>query len=184
MNQWQIIGGIISIIGTLVMFYGSYLQAESDEKFQTKVQSFVRDEQAQNRPNLVVVSLSSTPAGTVLLVKNVGKRPAKNVRVVFTEDSVPSAFVSNLIVGAAEIPNGVEYQFRIDLFSGIKLLTSVPNSDKIYQEALQNSIKKFEAGEMAFIPRFQLEYEFEGEEIKSSKHFIVMDKRGFTLNKE
>lgn len=183
MNQWQIIGGILSIIGTLVMFYGSYLQAENDEKFQTKVQSFVREEQEQNRPNLVVVSLSSTPVGTVLVLKNVGKRPAKNVRVVFTEDSVPSAFVSNLIVGAAEIPNSVEYQFRIDLFSGIKLLTSLPNSDKIYRESLLNSVRKFEAGEMAFVPKFQLEYEFEGEEIKSSKYSIVMDKSGLTLNK-
>ena len=184
MNQWQIIGGILSIIGTLAMFYGSYLQAENDEKFQTNVKSFVQEEQEQNRPNLVVLSLSSTPAGSVLHVKNVGKRPAKKVRVVFTEDSVPSAFVSNLIVGAAEIPNGVEYQFRIDLFSGIKLLTSLPNNDKIYREALQNSIKKFEAGETAFIPRFQLEYEFEGETIKSSKYFIVMSKSGFALNKE
>lgn len=165
------------------MFYGSYLQAENDEKFQTKVQSFVREEQEQNRPNLVVASLSSTPVGTVLVLKNVGKRPAKNVRVLFTEDSVPSAFVSNLIVGAAEIPNGVEYQFRIDLFSGIKLLTSLPNSDKIYRESLLNSVRKFEAGEMAFIPKFQLEYEFEGEEIKSSKYSIVMDKSGLTLNK-
>jgi hypothetical protein len=184
MNNWQIIGGIISIIGTLVMFYGSYRQAENDEKFQTNVQSFVTQEQEQNRPDLVVVSLSATPAGHVLLVKNVGKRPAKNVRVVFTEDSVPNAFVSNSIAGASEIPNGIEYQFRIDLFSGLKLLTSIPNSDAAYRESLQNSMKKFEAGEMAFIPRFQIEYEFEGEKIKSSKHFIVIDKRGFALNKE
>lgn len=77
MNAWQIVGGIVSILGTVLMFYGSYQQAQGDKKFQDTVGSFVDKREAEDAPELVALAVekkmptTSSPCKT--LVEN--RRP-------------------------------------------------------------------------------------------------------------
>lgn len=177
MNAWQIYGGIISIIGTGLMFWGSYIQAKIDQSFQNQVGGYVTEQKVFDAPNLAVLEINTLGNGTTSLkVRNIGKRPASDVKLIFTEDSVPSAFVSNLIPGAKEIPGSVDYVFPLHLFSGINLILKTPNSDLGYVDSLREVVRKYEIGEVALIPRFHLEY-FDGQEkLTSPSYFLVINK--------
>lgn len=124
-----------------------------------------------------MLGINSQANGNALLrVKNNGKKPASNVKVIFTEDSVPSAFVSNLIPGAQEIPGSVDYVFPLHLFSGINLILKTSNSDSEHVASLREVLRKYEAGEVALIPRFYLEY-FDGpKKVISPTYFLVINK--------
>lgn len=177
MNAWQIVGGVISVLGTVFMLFGQHIQAKVDQIFQSKVEDYVADQKSFDAPNLAVLGINNHADGTALLkVKNIGKRPASDVKLIFTEDSVPSAFVSNLIPGAKEIPGSVDYVFTLHLFSGINLILKTPNSDNVYVTSLREVLRKYEVGEVALIPRFHLEY-FDGQKkLTSPGYFLVINK--------
>ncbi len=178
MNAWQICGGVISVLGTVLMLFGAHIQAKVDQIFQSKVEGYVADQKVFDAPNLIVLGINNQADGTTLLkVKNIGKRPAFKVKVIFTEDSVPNAFVSNLISGTQEIPGSVDYAFSLNIFSGINLMLKTPNLDPVYADSLREAIRKYEANEAILIPRFYLEY-FDGQErIISPTYSLVIDKK-------
>lgn len=178
MNAWQISGVVMTVLGTVLMFFGDHIQSKVDQIFQNKVGAYIADQKVFDAPSLIVLGIKSQADGiTLLKVKNNGKKTASNVKVIFTEDSVPSAFVSNLIAGAQEIPGSVDYTFSLDLFSGINLILTTPNSDSAYINSLRELIRKYEIGEAVLIPRFHLEY-FDGQKrIISPTHFLVIDKK-------
>jgi hypothetical protein len=177
MNTWQIVGGLISIAGTVLMFYGAYLQGQGDQKFQGHIEGYVKDQQAQEAPELVALSVQASASDFLLTVKNVGRRPATNVKVLYSEMSTPNAFGTSLIPGAREIPQNTEYKFHLSPLSGIAHIMKLPNSEPEYKEVLQKSLEKFNAGEMVFIPRFYLEYFYGGKRIVSPTYFLILESR-------
>ena len=181
MNAFQIAGGVVSILGTILMFYGSYIQGHSDQKFQGTVEEFVKDQKATDVPELVCLSVEGKESDFRVKVKNVGKKSATKVKIVFRDDSTPSAFSANLIAGANEIPAGVEYEFPLNIFSGINMLMKVPNSKPDFKKSLKDSLDKFKSGQMAFIPRFHIEYFFGEQKLTSEAYYLVLDqKQGLT----
>ena len=96
--------------------------------------------------------------------------------MIFTEDSVRSAFVSNLIPGSKEILGSVDYVFPLHLFSGINLILETQNSDSEHVTSLREIMRKYELGEVALIPRFYLEY-FDGDKrVISLTYFLIINK--------
>lgn len=178
MNAWQIAGGLMSVLGTILMLFGTHIQAKVDQIFQSKVEGYVADQKVFDAPNLAVLEIKTQGNGIASLkVRNIGKRPASNVKVIFTEDSVPSAFVSNLIPGAQEIPGSVDYVFPLHLFSGINLILKTPNSEAVYVNSLREVVRKYDDNEAVLIPRFFLEY-FDGQKkIITPTYFLVLDKK-------
>ena len=178
MNAWQVVGGIVSILGTVLMFYGSYLQAQGDKKFQDTVGSFVDKHEAEDAPELVALAVEKKDADYLLTVQNVGRKPATKVKVLFSEKSTPSVFSSNLISGAQEVPQNTKFVFPLNLFTGLNLVMKLPNSTPGYKEGLETSLRKFNAGEMAFIPRFHIEY-YHGEKlITTPMYHLILEKQG------
>lgn len=167
----------MTVFGTIFMLFGDHIQSKLDQIFQNNLEAYVADQKVLDAPNLVVLGIKSEGDGIIWLkVKNNGKNTASNVKVIFTEDSVPSAFVSNLIAGAQEIPGSVDYVFPLHLFSGINLILKTPNSDSVYVNSLREVLRKYEVGEVALIPRFHLEY-FDGQKkLTSPGYFLVINK--------
>ena len=179
MNVWQIAGGIISIFGTAVMFYGSWLQSKGDRLFQEKVINHVEKQIEADIPELVALKAQLSGSTLILNVKNIGRQPAQKVTLVFREDSFPSAFVSNDLPGATEISPSVERVFKSNIFSGINRLLSLPNAEPGYLTNLELDLNKFKSGKVALIPRFHFEYYFGERKFKSRVYFLVIDfKRG------
>jgi hypothetical protein len=177
MNAWQIVGGIVSILGTVLMFYGSYQQAQGDKKFQDTVGSFVDKREAEDAPQLVALAVEKKDADYLVTVQNVGLKPATKVKVIFSGESTPSVFASNLISGVQEIPQNTKFTLPLNLFTGVNLVMKLPNSAPGYKEDLEASLRKFNAGEMAFIPRFYIEY-YHGEKlITSPRYYLVLEKQ-------
>ncbi len=177
MNMWQIVGGVVSILGTVVMFQGSYLQAQDDKVFQEVVENYVEKQDSEDAPELVVLKVDKKDADYLLTVQNVGRKPASSVKVIFSEKSTPSAFAANLISGAREIPQNTKYTFPLNLFTGVNQLVKLPNSEYGYKEELNASLRKFNDGEMAFIPRFYIEYYHEKKLLTSPMYYLVLEKR-------
>jgi hypothetical protein len=177
MNAWQIVGGIVSILGTILMLYGSYQQAQGDKKFQDTVGSFVEKHETADAPELVALTVEKKGADYLLIVQNIGRKPATKVKVIFSKESTPSVFSSNLISGAQEIPQNTKFTFPLNLFTGLNLVMKLPNSKPGYKEELETSLRKFNAGEMAFIPRFHIEYHDGEKLITSPEYYLVLEKQ-------
>lgn len=123
-------------------------------------------------PNIMPLAI----IGDELLVKNIGERVATKVMMVYSKESSPSAFSANIISSAQEIYGGVEYRFKLNLFSGIDMLKKLPNSEEGYKEKLDEAIKKFDSGERCMIPKFNIKY-FDGEiEITSNLYGFIVER--------
>ncbi|MDD3883598.1 MAG: hypothetical protein PHW66_01570 [Gallionella sp.] len=177
MNAWQIVGGVVSILGTILMFYGSYQQTQGDKEFQDTVENYVEKQQAEDSPELVALAVEKRNADYLLTVQNIGRKPATQVRVIFSTESKPTAFSGNLISGAQKIPHNTRYTFPLNLFTGINRIMNLPNSVEGYKEELETSLQKFNTGEMAFIPRFYLEYHYGEKLITSPMYYLVLEKQ-------
>lgn len=180
MNSLQIIGFIMITIGTIVSFIGSCDQSKKDNVFQNNLTEYVEKQTQSEIPILKALRIEGTKAeSSKIIIKNIGKTTASKVKLIYNENSTPSAFSANLISGIEEIAQGVEVDLPLNLFSGISLLEKLPNDDKEYKENLLSEIQKFRNGEKAFIPKFHLEYYFNNEKKKSEDYFLVIEnKRG------
>lgn len=178
MNAWQIAGTIISVIGTILMAYGAHVQSQSDGAFQTKVGDYVANQQAEEVPEVVALSIKGQANDYLLEVQNIGRRSATKVKLIFSEKSTPNIFAGNLISGANEIPQSTKYTLPLNLFSGVNLLSRVPNSDPEFKAQMTATLKKFKDGEMALIPRFYIEYYHGEKRLESPTYFMVLDAQG------
>ena len=176
----------VALLASLVLTYADHGAAQDAlreaQEFQGRLEHFVHEQRESERPELVALTVTSSKDHYILTVKNVGNRPARKVKVIFTDDSTPSAFSANLISGAGEIPKGVEYTLPLILFSGINMLMKLPNSEPGYKEALKVSMEKFNSGQMAFIPRFHLEYYFGEQKLSSPTYYLLLDSRSGLLS--
>lgn len=117
MNWYQIFGFAVTLIGTAVSFYGSYLQVKGDSQFQSDVKTFVTKKNSEDIPVIKLLGIKPSGSGSyVLVVKNVGNKPAADVNIFFTKNSSPTAFQSGFVTRVKEIPNGVEYDLPLDFF--------------------------------------------------------------------
>lgn len=178
MNTWQIVGGFVSILGTILMFYGSYQQGRGDKEFQNTVGGFVEKHQIEDAPEIVALNVEKKDNDYFLTVQNIGRKPATNIKVLFLEESTPDIFSNNLISGAQEIPQNTKFTFRLNIFTGINMVLKLPNSDPGYREDVKKALLKFNAGEMVFIPRFHIEYYHGQKRITTPKHYLVLEKHG------
>ena len=94
---------------------------------------------------------------------------------MFDENSYPNAFSANLITQLRQITPGEEVTISLNIFSGIKMLEKLPNSDQKYKEQLLEDLKNFKNGNKAFIPKFHLEYYHNSELIKSDQYFLIVE---------
>lgn len=177
MNAWQIFGGVVSILGTILMLYGSYQQAHGDKEFQDKVGNYLGKQQAEDAPVLVALTVDAKDSDYLLTVQNIGRKSATKVKVIFSKKSSPSAFSANLISGAEEIPHDTKYTFSLNLFTGMGLITKLPNSEPGYKKELDALLQKFHAGEMVFTPRFYIEYYHGEKKLTSPMYFLVLEKQ-------
>lgn len=178
MNYWQIAGAIVSIVGTAMMFYGSYIQAQGDKEFQDSVSGFVQRQQAEDAPEVVALALERRDGVDYLSIKNIGRKPASRVMLRYLESSAPKFFMANSLPGAREIPQSTNFLFPLNLFSGLDLLMKTENSDPNYKNELSSTLDKFKAGEIAFIPRFYIEYYHGEKRLVSPNYYLVINAQG------
>lgn len=170
-------GGIVSMLGTVLMFYGSYQQAQEDKDFQNTIGNYVEKQQSEDAPDIVALTVEKKGADYFLVVQNVGRKPAAKVKLIFSEKSTPGIFAGNLISGAQEIPQNTKYTLPLNLFTGVNLVMKATNSVPEYKGELEASLRKFNAGEMAFIPRFYIEYYHGEKKMTSPMYYLVLEKR-------
>ncbi len=175
MNKLQILGFILITIGTIVSFIGSYNQSKKDNIFQDNLTEFVDKQISLDVPVLKVLRADNSNS---IVVKNVGYKSAEKVKLIYSENSYPSAFKANAISVIEEIPQGVEVKIPLNLFSGINILTKVPNQDVEYQNKLIKELEDFKTGNKAFIPKFYLEYNFKNKEYLSDEYQIIVTNKG------
>jgi hypothetical protein len=168
---------IFLIVTVILQAVAANISGKGENMFQDEVKEYVRDQKKADVPELAGLRVEKKGSGLVLTVKNIGKRTAEKVKIIFRDDSTPSAFKANLIPGAKEIPAGVEYYFNLNIFSGIELLMKLPNSEPGYKENLQNTLIQFEAGKLAFIPRFHIEYYYGEQKFTSRVYYLVLESK-------
>lgn len=177
MNGLQIAGFIIITVGTFISFWGSYKQSQDDSAFQNNLSDYVDNQNKLNLPELKALKIIGTnPDNYKVIIKNFGNRNAENVKIIFDKSSIPNAFSANMITGFQEIPKGVELEAPMNLFSGIKMLIKLPNDDKKYKDALLSLWDQYNSGKKTFIPRFHIEFYFEGKKYESEKYYIMINK--------
>jgi hypothetical protein len=167
-----------SLLNTYYDHRNNQLSSQRDQEFKGIVEDFVQKEKESDVPELVVLGYGPIKSDYHLKVKNVGKRPATKVKLIFTDDSIPSAFSGNLISGTSEIPHGTEYTLPMNLFSGINRKMKLPNSEEGYKEALEESLKGFNDGTKTFIARFYLEYYHGDIKMTSPQYSVSLNKNG------
>lgn len=176
MNLLQIIGFGLITIGTIISFIGSYRQSKNDTVFQSNVSSYVQKQAKSEIPVLKALRVKNNNIKTAsIIVKNVGKETAKEVKLIYNDNSVPDIFSSNPIYKLTEISQGVEVEIPLNLFWSINVISSVPNTDESYKKNLLIEVEKFNKGEKAFIPKFHLEYIHEDSIIKSENYSLIVD---------
>jgi hypothetical protein len=183
MNTAQIIGFVLITIGTIVSFVGSYQQSKQDNQFQNNVSNYVSKQESTSIPVLKVIRVINAREinSSKIVVKNIGKESANKVSLMFDENSYPNAFSANLITQLREITPGEEVTISLNLFSGIKMLEKLPNSDLKYKEQLLEDLKNFKNGDKAFIPKFHLEFFHNKELMKSEQYFLLVEyQKGIT----
>lgn len=177
MNLFQIIGFVLITIGTIISFYGSYQQSKKDDNFQNNVSNYVSDRKSENIPNIKALKIlnSKNYNSAKIVLKNIGYYSASNVSLIYDDNSLPSAFSSNIITQLREINPGEEVEVNLNLFSGINLLVRLPNSDENYKNTLLNDLKSFENGSKVFIPKFHIEYFHDKKPIKSDQYYFIVE---------
>jgi hypothetical protein len=178
MNWMQIVGFSLITIGTIVSFIGSYYQSLKDNAFQSNLTRYVEKQVESEIPILKVLGVKGkNPADFKVTVKNIGKATASEVKLIINEKSSPNIFLATLLPGISEIPQGVEVDLSLNLFSGIELISSLPDENNQSKEFIKNEMRKFTKGEKAFIPRFHLEYIFDNEKQKSEDYYLIIDNK-------
>jgi hypothetical protein len=178
MNWMQIIGFSLITIGTIVSFIGSYYQSMKEDAFQNSLTQYVEKQVESEIPILKVLEFIGTdPANFKVKVKNIGKATASDVKLIINERSSPNIFSGTLLPGSSEIPQGVEVDLSLNLFSGINLVLSLPDENNQSKEFIKNKKLKFDNGEIVFIPRFHLEYLFNNKKQKSDDYYLVVNKK-------
>lgn len=181
-----LLGVVFTFIGQFVYDISTY---SAEEKHIDSVKKFVKEQEEVNVPNIVGLRIIGKSPDFKFVIKNIGKKPATKVKLIFADNSTPNIFSNNYISVASEIPNGVEYTLPLNLFSGVKMLMKLPNYDK---GKLQELLEKFNSGRMVFIPRFYVEYYFDDKKFISDHYYLVIDnnkrlkyfgKEKFTSNK-
>lgn len=178
MNYLQIFGFILITIGTIISFVGSYQQSTKDDDFKNNVSEFVEKKKDEQKPILKIVKVVVLNNNSFLfVVKNIGKETAVKPKLRFSEKSFPNAFSANDVYGLEEVPQGLEITFSVDLFKGIKLLTKLPNEDVRYKEDLLKNIAEYQNNNKAFIPRFYLEYFYEGKKLTTETYMLIIENK-------
>lgn len=175
MNNLQITGFILITIGTIISFIGSYNQSKKDNIFQNNLTEFVDKQSSLDVPNLKILRVDQS---NYILVKNIGNKKAEKVKLIYSDNSYPTAFKTNAISVLDEIPQSVEVKIPLNLFSGINILCKVPNDDTEFKNKLTNEIEEFKKGNKAFIPKFYLEYSFNNKEFTSEEYQIIVTNKG------
>ncbi len=177
MNYYQLIGSILSILGAILILIGGYKQAVSDGKFQSTVVGQVLEQQKINAPRIVALQVTGQyPENLIVIVKNTGNKPAKDVKLIFSDESVPSAFASNVISGLREIPNGTEVKMPLNIFSGINMMLRLQNEDPEYVPKLKKIIDQYNNEQGILIPKFHFEFYSENKKCESETYYLVMSK--------
>lgn len=50
MNAWQILGGTMTVFGTIFMLFGDHIQSKLDQIFQNRVEAYVADQKVLDAP--------------------------------------------------------------------------------------------------------------------------------------
>lgn len=181
MNAWQIVGTVFSVLGTMLMAYGAHVQSQADGKFQHVVGKYVENQQAEDVPEIVATAIKKNGDDYVLEVKNVGRRSATKVKLLFSDKSAPNIFSGNLISGASEIPKNTTYMLSLNLFSAANRVLSAQNVNNDYKKQVASSLKKFNNGEITLIPRFYVEYYHGDKKLISPTYFLVLSSQDTKL---
>lgn len=177
MNSAQIIGFILITIGTVVSFIGSYQKNRQDNLFKKNVSTYVEKQENLNTPMLKVIRVlnARNTISSKIIVKNIGKESALDVRLLYDTNSYPSAFTANPITQLREITPGEEVEIPLNLFSGIEMLEKIPNSDTKFKELLIEDMNNFKEGKKAFIPKFHLEFFHNKKSMKSEQYYFLVE---------
>jgi hypothetical protein len=106
-------------------------------------------------------------------IKNIGKKPAKNVRLIFTEES-NLKMITNFFESLQEVVPGTPCNFNISKsITTIEEVFKSKNNDIINPDQLL--LTKFYEHTACLILRFYFKYEFNSIEIVSDKYSIFID---------
>ena len=175
MNNLQITGFVLITIGTIISFIGSNNQSKKDDQFQNNLTKFVYKQSSLDVPNLKILRIDNP---NFIVVKNIGNKIAKKVKLIYSENSYPIAFKANAISVINEIPQSVEVKIPLNLFSGINNLSKVPNNDTEYTKKFTDDLEEFRKGNKTFIPKFHLEYSFDNKEFITEEYQIILTNKG------
>ncbi len=175
MNAWQIVGGIMSLIAGAMVLYGTYVQGREDGEFRDDVAEYVKEEIRENLPKIAPIRIEGGVQNAQLVIKNTGNRDAKDVRLIYLDESTPTYFAMNPITRLEEVPRGTEFKIPMNLLVGIGLATTLKNTASGIEEDAIAQLMKFQRGETVFIARFHIEFGSGGEKYVSADYMVVIE---------